>query len=57
MKKYKVDLAVGCKRDCVYTPEVASETEAIRHAVGIMKLEYRLLKKDIGYFVYSIEEI
>ena len=56
MKRYKVDLAVGMKRDTVYTIEKVNESEAIRFAVGFMKLNYNLMNED-GYFVYSVEEI
>ena len=54
MKRYKVDLAVGMKRDTVYTLEKANEIEAIRFAVGFMKLNYNIMNED-GYFVYSVE--
>ena len=56
MKRYKVDLAVGMKRDTVYTLEKVNESEAIRFAVGFMKLNYNLMNED-GYFVYSVEEL
>lgn len=56
MKKYKVDITLGGIRDTVYTFEKKSEKDAIRFAVGIMKLRYNKLTED-GWFVYTIEEI
>lgn len=56
MKKYKVDITLGGVRDTVYTFEWKSEKDAIRFAVGIMKLQYNKLTED-GWFVYSVKAI
>lgn len=56
MKRYKIDLTVGMKRDTVYTLEKANEADAIKFAVGYMKLQYNMMS-ETGYFVYSVEEI
>ena len=62
MKAYKIDISVSkvvgkSARDTVCTFPKASEEEAIKFAVGLMKWENEIFGEDVTYFVHSIAAI
>lgn len=62
MKRYKIDVSIfetvgKTIRDTVFTFPKENETDAIRYAVGYMKLHNNLFGNDVNYFIHKIEEI